>query len=261
MPEPSQDSSKDEPRDFEQEVMKEESKKVRNKLSQNNAKTEPEVIHSEPVDTIVKCPSCGKNKVNWVFTKRGASLKCMSCGFDTHVLQDVFSHRRKELEVLPILKEIFSQLIFKENVPIDTDIFSGEIGHAKTRYDFGVYWFSKKIAKCKVAVLQNTTRDNYLNAEEQYIQGRPKVFEYLSKINAIMVFYFVDEPDNTKKIAMADCREMKKFAVMVKDRFNNDQYHLNKEIRKVIIKTSFKDFQTLIFRNFYDLITEGVYIV
>jgi Zn ribbon nucleic-acid-binding protein len=239
--------------DYEQEVMEEGSKKQRKKNE--------EMMHMESVDSVAKCPKCQSNKVNWVFTKRGVSLKCMNCGFDTHFLQDVLSHRKRELEVLPILKKMFPMLIFKENVPIDTDVFSGETGIAHTRYDFGCYWFGKKIAKCKVSVLRNTTREHYLTAEKQYIQGREKVFDYLAKIDAIMIFYFVDEPDEMKKIAMASCREMRKFATMVIDEFKNEQYHLPKEIRKLIIKTDFQDFKNLLFRRFFDIITEGTYIV
>jgi len=246
--------------DYEQEVMEEGSKKQKKKNE--------EMMHTESVEEIklektdLPCPICGKS-LYLTKTKRNFAWKCLDgCkNFDSNKPQDIFSHRKRELEVLPILKKLFSQLIFKENIPIDTDILSGEMGKAKVRYDCGVYWFGRKIAKLKISVLQNTTRENYLNAEEQYIQGNREVFKYLAKIGTIMVFYFVDEPDEMKKIAMADCREMLKFSTIVKDRFLNEQYHLPKEIRRLIIKTDFQDFKNLLFRRFFDIITEGTYIV
>ena len=237
-------------KDIEQEVMKEESKKQREKI-----------IHTEPIDTVAKCPNCRSNRVNWVFTKRGVAIKCLNCGMDTHFLQDVLSHRKRELEVLPILKRMFSNLTFVENTPIDTNFVTGETGSGKTRYDFKVFWLGRKLARCKVSVVQGTGRDHYIEAEEQYVQGRREVVDYLRKIDAVFIWYFPDEKDESKRIAMASCKDIVKFSVEKEDRFKNIQYHLPKEIRKIIIKTTFQDFKNLIFRNFYDLITEGVYIV
>jgi len=232
-----------------------ETKEIAQKENKN------EIIQTEPVDSIAKCPRCGSNKVNWVFTKRGVSIKCTNCGFDTHFLQDVISHRQKELEVLPILKNMFSQLTFIENTPIDTHFLTGEKGDSPVRYDFKVFFFGKKLARCKVSVIQNTPVERYLITDEQYVQGRPKVFEYLAKIDGLLIFYFPDEPDETKKLAIASCREIKRNATRVTDRFGNDQFHIPVEVRKLIIKTDYQDFKNLLFKNFYDLITEGVYIV
>jgi predicted RNA-binding Zn-ribbon protein involved in translation (DUF1610 family) len=258
-------------KDIEEEVMEEGSKKQRKIVGRmtdgssiveidDTKKNETEQEEKKEM-TDITCPNCGLAKMWLTKTKRTFAWKCPKCSFDTNRPSDLSMHRRRELEILPIIKKMFPQLIFKENVPIDTDILSGEKGRAKVRYDCGVYWFNKKVAKLKISVLQNTSREHYLNADEQYIQGQKKVFEYLAKIGAIMVFYFVDEPDETKKIAMADCKEMLKFSTMVKDRFGNDQHHLSKDIRKIIIKTTFQDFKPLIFRKFYDLITEGIYVV
>jgi hypothetical protein len=234
-------------KDIEQEVMKEGSKKQRDKFD-----------HTEAIDSIAKCPKCGSNKVNWVFTKRGVSIKCQSCDFDTHFLQDVLSHKKRELEVLPILKQIFPQLVFVENISIDSNILTGKLGSSKTRYDFGVFFFGEKIAKCKVLVCQNIEMEKYFISEEQYVQGRKEVVDYLSKIDAIFIWYF---PDDGKKIAMAKCRDIKKFSTTVQDRFHNDQYHIPKEIRKVIIKTDINDFKEMLFKNLYDYITKNVYVI
>lgn len=232
-------------KDIEEEVMKEESKK----------------IHEEPIDTVAQCPRCKSNKINWVFTKRGVSIKCKSCGFDTHYLEDVLSHRKRELEVIPILKKIFPQLTFVENIPIDTNILTGKIGRSPVRYDFGIFLFGEKIAKCKVSVCQNITRERYLTTEEQYVQGRPKVFEYLNKIDALLIFYFPDEEFEMNKMAIAKCSDIKRFSNMTRDRFNNEQYHVPKEIRKVIIKTLPSEFKELIFKDLYEYITKNIYVI
>ena len=223
--------------------------------------------HSEPVDTdVAKCPYCGSFKIHWAFTARGIAFKCMACGKDSHFWQDVgvagAKHREKELEALPILKRMFPQLIFVENIPIDAEPITGEGGDQEVRYDAGVCWFSTKIAKIKITVLRNQTQRHYIyEAIENYIQGREKVFEYLSKIDCLMLFYFPDEKDETQKLAIASCREIKKFAIRVTDRFANEQYSLPLDVRKAIIKTDQKSFKDLLFRNLIDHINENLYII
>jgi len=236
--------------------MKEGSEKVREKFEKNGVDRE----YWEKVDTSqMICPNCqAVGTLFWVFTKRGVSIKCKKCGMDTHMIQDIYRHRQRELEVIPILKQMFPQLTFIENVPIDTNVLTGEVGKSPVKYDFKVFFFDKKLARCKVSVVQNTKLDHYLKGEEQYLFGRQDMIDYLAKIDGILIWYF---PDDGKKIAMAYVRDIKKFAVEVTDRFSNKQYHLVKEIRRVVIKTSYEDFKTLLFRNLYDLLTRNVYVV
>lgn len=227
-------------------------------------------IKDNPIDTTIEekeekvpfpCPQCGQDTLFQTKTKRTFAWKCRNCGFDTNKLVDVFGHRGRELEVLPRLKKMFPVLTFVENTPIDTNFITGEKGSGRTKYDFKVFFLGKKLARCKVTVCRNTTRDKYLSAEENYIQGRQEVFDYLSKIDTVFIWYFPDEPDESKKIAMAKCRDIAKFAIEVEDRFKNKQYSIPVGIRKIIIKTEFKDFKDMMFGKFYDIMTEGVYVV
>ena len=235
--------------DIEEEIMKEGSKKVREKMQEQKEETE------------IICPNCRQSKMWLTKTKRTFAWKCPSCGFDTNKPSDLSRHKRRELEVLDILKKMFPYLTFIENKPIDTNFLTGEEGKSKVKYDFKVFFFNKKLARCKVSVIQNTSQERYLTTPEQYVQGRSKVFEYLSRIDSIIVFYFPDEPDQTKKIAMASCKEIMKFATKVTDKFRLEQYHIPVEVRKAIIKTTQTEFKTLLFRNLYDLLTRNVYVV
>jgi len=236
-------------KDIEEEVMKEGSKKQREK---NN-----EIIHTEPIDSIANCPKCGSNKVNWVFTKRGIAIKCLACKWDSHFLQDVLSHRKRELETIPVLKQFFPYLTFIENTPIDANVITGEKGKSPVKYDFKIFFFDKKLARCKVSVVQNTKLEHYLQSEEQYLFGRQDMIEYLAKIDGILIWFF---PDDSNRIAMALARDINKFMVEVTDRFQNKQFSLPKSIRPSVIKTDIKDFKMLIFKNFFDLLTKDFYI-
>jgi len=224
-------------------------------------KVESEIIHEEAIDkNIGSCPKCGSTKINYVFTKRGVSVKCSSCGWDTHFLQDVLRHRDKELIVVQKLKELCPHLLFVENTPIDSDLISGKVGTQEVRYDTGIFWFGDKIDKIKVSTLQNISVDRYLTTDEQYIYGRPQMLDYLAKIDAIMVFFASDEQVEDKKIGVASCKELKQFAVKVKDRFGNDQYSIPKEIRPAIIQFDRAKIVQMLHRNLWKIIKERRYM-
>ena len=231
------------------------------KEEENNQKVESEIIHEEAIDTnVATCPKCGSNNVNWVFSKRGVSIKCLDCKFDTHAIYDWTHHRKWELEVAQKLKELCPHLLFVENTPIDSDLITGKIGKQEVRYDSSVFWFSDKIDKLKFSILQNISVDRYLETEEQYIFGVPKMVEYLSKIDALLIFYAPDEPDENKRLGIASCKELKKFAIEVKDRFGNNQYIIPKQIRPTLIHFDRQKIVEMLHRNLWKVIKERRYM-
>jgi len=220
-----------------------------------------EIIHEEAIDTnVATCPKCGSTKINYVFTKRGISIKCVSCQWDTHFLQDVLRHRDKELVIVQKLKELCPHLLFVENTPIDSDLIAGKMGTQEVRYDCSVFWFGDKIDKLKFSTLQNIIVDRYLETEEQYVYGRPEMLDYLAKIDALMIFYATDEPVEEKRLGIASCKELKKFAIKVKDRFLNDQYSIPKEIRVSLITFDREKIVSMLHRNLWKVIKERRYM-
>ncbi len=220
-----------------------------------------EIIHEEAIDKEVgKCPKCGSRKINYVFTKRGMSIKCSECQWDSHYLADVLEHKNRELVVIQKLKELCPHLLFVENTPIDSDLISGKLGNQEVRYDASVFWFSDKIDKIKVSIVQNIDHKRYLETDEQYLQGRISVFEYLSKINSLLIFYLPNEPIMEKQLGIASCKELKKFAIEVKDRFGNQQLSIPKEIRPALISFDREKIVSMLHRNLWKVIKERRYM-
>ena len=231
-------------------------------MKMSNEEVESEkVIHEEAIDKdIGKCPKCGSKQINYVFTKRGVSVKCSSCQWDTHFLQDVLEYRDKELIVIQKLKELCPHLIFTENTPIDSDLISGKIGDQEVRYDASVFWFADKIDKVKVSIVQNIDHKRYLETDEQYLQGRVSVFEYLAKIDSLMVFFLPNEPVIDNQLGIASCRELKEFAIEVKDRFGNNQFSLPKGVRPALIHFDRQKIVEMLHRNLWKVIKERRYM-
>jgi hypothetical protein len=220
-----------------------------------------EIIHEEVIDTnVATCPKCRSKNVNWVFSKRGVSIKCLDCKFDTHAIYDWTHHKKWEVEIAQKLKELCPHLLFVENTPIDSDLIVGKIGNQEVRYDCGVFWFGDKIDKIKFSILQNINVDRYLETEEQYVYGRPEMLDYLAKIDALMVYFAPDEPVEEKRLGIASCKELKKFAVKVKDRFQNDQYSIAKEIRGTLITFDREKIVSMLHRNLWKIIKERRYM-
>ena len=236
-------------KDIEQEVMKEESKKQREK---NN-----EITHEGMEETEIICPNCEKGKLWLTKTKRTFAWKCLICKWDTNRPSDFSRHKKHELGVLNILKQMFPYLTFIENTPIDANVITGERGNSPVKYDFKIFFFDKKLARCKVSVVQNIKLEHYLHSEEQYLFGQQNMIEYLAKIDGILIWFF---PDDSNRVAMALARDIKKFMVEVTDKFQNKQFSLPKSVRPVVIKTDIRDFKMLIFKNFFDLLTKYFYI-
>lgn len=212
----------------------------------------------------VKCPSCKKEgQAHQVFTKRGLSYRCKSCSWDSHQIEDFGYHRRRVIEAAHKLKDMFPTLLFVENIPINSDPLTGEVGEQHMRYDFSIYWFGKKLERCRVSVVQNVTTERYLQTEEQYLVGIKDTVDYLSKKNrdALLVFYFRDEKEESKRIGVASFRELKPHFVEVKDRFDHEQYNVPPEVRKMLIKFGKEEIGQLVYRNFHKVVTEGRFII
>ena len=220
-----------------------------------------DTVHTEPIDHgTANCPRCQSDKINWVFTKRGISLKCLQCGYDTHYLQDVVGHRSKELEALPYLKAISPDLNLIENVDYGWEyLLETEKENQHLIYDAKVFFGRYKLERLKVAVVQNTTYQKYVDAEQNYMQGRPDVFQKLAKMDALIVFYFPD--DQQVKVAVAYSRELAKYAVEVEDLFHNKQYSIPKAIRPALIIADEDRIREMLHRNFMKKIFEKRYVL
>jgi predicted RNA-binding Zn-ribbon protein involved in translation (DUF1610 family) len=221
---------------------------------------ESEQPQEEKID--IPCPKCGQKELFLTKTKRSFAWKCKNkdCSFDTNKLSDVFSHPKKELIVAQKLKELCPHLLFVENTPIDSDLISGKLGNQEVRYDFSVFWFADKIDKIKVSIVQNIDHKRYLETDEMYLQGQEKVFEYLSKIDSLLIFYLPNEPVTEKQLGIASCKELKKFATEVKDRFGNNQYSIPKEIRPALISFDREKIVSMLHRNLWKVIKERRYM-
>ena len=218
-------------------------------------------IHAEPVDSgKAVCPRCGSKLIDYVFTKRGISIKCQICSFDTHFIKDVLSHRMKEVEALPYLKAIAPDLNFLENVDYGWDfIIEPEKEDQHLIYDAKVFFGGYKLERLKICIVQNTTYANYVQADENYLQGRQEVFDKLVKSDALMVFYFPQDPE--VKIALAYCRDLRDYAKEVIDRFKNKQYSIPKEVRRTLMVSSKERIREILHRNLFKRIFEKRYVV
>lgn len=190
----------------------------------------------------------------------------MGCGKDSHYWQDVGvageKHRSRELEALPFLKAIAPSLTFIENIEYGWDyLIEPEKEGQHLIYDCKAFFGGHKLERIKIAICQNITQDRYLTADEQYLQGRQQVFDKLAKMDALLVFYFPDEPDHSRQIAMAYCRELAKHAREMEDRFHNRQYSIPKEIRPILIIADQERMKEMLYRNLAKRIFEKRYVL
>jgi hypothetical protein len=224
-----------------------------------------EVIHTEPIDSgIGKCPRCGSNNINWVFTKSGLSLKCLRCEFDTHYIRDVLSHRKRELEALPYLKAICPNLNFLENTDYGWEyLFEPQMAEEEGRqgmiYDCKVFMGGYKLERIKISIVQNTTFRHYVIADEQYLQGRKEVFEKLARMDALLVLYFPQDPDT--KIAVAYCKELNKWKEETTDRFKNKQWTIPKAIRPLLYTADTDRIKEMLHRNLFKQVFKKRYLL
>jgi predicted RNA-binding Zn-ribbon protein involved in translation (DUF1610 family) len=230
------------------------------KIEDKVEKVESEEEQPQEEKIEIPCPRCGMKEMFLTKTKRSFAWKCKNCSFDSNKLSDVFSHPKKELIVAQKLKELCPHLLFVENTPIDSDLIAGKEGKSPVKYDCSVFFFGDKIDKIKVSILQNIDVDRYLTTEEQYLQGSMKVFEYLAKIDSLMIFYAPQEPVEEKRLGVASCKDLKKFAVEVKDRFGNQQLSIPKEIRPTLITFDREKIVSMLHRNLWKIIKERRYM-
>jgi hypothetical protein len=223
--------------------------------------------HTEPVDSgIARCPKCGSDKINYVFSKRGVSIKCMNekCGFDTHYVHDVLGHRNRELEALPYLKSIAPDLNFIENTNYGWEYLlepqvAEEEGRQGMIYDAKVFFGGYKLERLKIAICQNITFKHYLEANEQYLQGRQEVFDKLAKMDALFVWYFPQDLET--RIALAYCKELAKNTKEVVDRFHNKQYSIPREARGTLITADEERIREILHRNLFKRVFEKRYVL
>jgi len=200
-----------------------------------------------------ECPNCG-SRMKRVFTKRGIHYKCSKCNYDTNRVFDFSYHEKYKYMVMEKLKEMFPKLNFVENLPIDTNILTGSRGKQRTRYDISAFWFGRKIARIRVEVNRHISYNRFFETDENYVLGNPKIVEYLKKKDALLLHYLINETDVTKQIGLSSIREILKFGQKVTDKFGNEQYHIPKEIRKVVVTFDKNKIEELLFRNFHKLL-------
>ena len=218
----------------------------------------------EKLPAWVQCPACKqKEHAYQVFGKRGLAYRCKKCSWDSHQLEDLDTHKQLVMVVARRMKDMFPNLLFVENVPVFNDPLTGETGDQYMRYDFSIYWFGKKMERCRVAIIRNTQVDHYLDTEEQYLVGIQKTVEYLSQKNrdGLVILYFPDEKDAKKQICVAAFRELYPHLKQVTDRFNHEQYSVPVPVRKILFKFGKDAIAGLVFRNFYKTVTQNRYVI
>jgi len=155
--------------------------------------------------------------------------------------------------------------VFIKNIPTYNPITGDKTAEVRGRYDFSIYFLGHKLDRARVSVVQNVSVKHYMEAAEQYLVGVKDTVSYLMQKNrdALLIFYFRNETDETKTVGVASFREMRPYIKEVKDRFGNDQFSLEKTARVILIKTDYDGIKQLLFRHFYDVIVKkgDMYII
>lgn len=200
----------------------------------------------------MQCPQCFSAMIR-VTTKRGFHYKCSNskCGWDTNRIFDFAYHQKYVQMVADKLKRMFPSLNFVENLPMNINILTGEKQEATKKYDLSAYWFGVKIARIRVEVNRHIDYNRFFETEENYVLGNPQVVEYLSKRDALLLHFLVNEQDENKQIGISEVKSIVGNCKQVVDRFQNMQYHIPKELRRIIVTFDRNKIEDLLFKGFH----------
>lgn len=198
----------------------------------------------------VKCPRCNEETMDRYMTKRGIHYKCSNCGFDTNQAFDFYDRDKEVMTCMRTLKKMFPKLNFVINYNYSPEAaITGEFGDRSKNYDISVYWFGKKIARLRVEVNHNITRDRFMTTEECYVVGRPSVVDYMAKKDGIVVHFLTDEKEN--RIGMSRMKTIKEYCPQGGDRFGNIQYTIPKDLRPLIVTFDIREMEDMLFKGFH----------
>ena len=213
----------------------------------------------EELPSEFKCPRCGSQAIRAI-TKRGEHIKCPSCSYDSNQVFDFDKDRRRGyvIECMKLLKNIFPQFNYFENIPYSPDIIvTGERKEGIVRYDFKIIWTRWTLARIRVELNQHLTKKQFFDADECYIIGRRDTVDYLDSRDALICHLLVDEKESDK-ILMSRAKDIIRNNITKEDRFKNIQYFIPKDLRKEIVKSSKKDIIRLIAGDFYELFYKNI---
>ena len=209
-------------------------------------------IIEEELPKQIVCPKCGISGVKQTFSKRGVHFLCTKCGWDSNKIFDLLDRESKIKQCAEELKRLFSKLSFVVNTAYAPDSYlTGRLAERSKNYDLRCYSMGILIARIRIEVDRHIDRKKFMTAEECYVIGRPEVVDYLSKANkdGIVGHYLVDE--TTHRIAMSRARVIKKNCSLIKDRFQNDQYHIPINLRPLVVTFDVGEMEDLLFKGFH----------
>jgi len=209
-------------------------------------------IIEEELPQQIGCPKCGISGIKQTFSKRGVHFLCTKCGWDSNKMFDLLDRETKIKQCAEEIKRIFPKLNFVVNTVYAPDSYlTGRLAERSRNYDLRCYSMGILIARIRIEVDRHIDQKKFMTAKECYVIGRPEVVDYLSKTNkdGIIIHYLVDETKH--RIAMSCARVIKKNCSLIKDRFQNDQYHIPINIRPLVITFDVNEMEDLLFKGFH----------